>query len=537
MSSDRQFAPRSFYSISRKRKSILRPIVAGVIVIGAGVACYVEFWPAISKWFEPKVEIIHSQDEALKKLQSLLTTWDGDTQKLIEVSKDVKSHINWIESDQAQESVEWLIATELDRRGAHQASEPLIITVLGKKLVALPDLIDTDKQQLLNNGFIWAEEFQSRGHSQSAETLYRTLLNKLPENRQDLRLKSLIALATLSNNRAGFKDMIAYMEQINDPKLLDSLSSSKDVKSIVNLLIQQDTIKSKETNQLHTEGTALAKSLLEKHRMSNSAEMGKIILNGLKSPLSSKQQFKANELKEMATQLEAALICFRATNSDMEYTPETLLALAQIKRDLGQLKEAEKLLSQAEGSAMTLGVDAPRILEGSSISDQIKTQRARLENVSNVEALVKKAYIDARLADSFVKAKNWEEATKYYNQALDVAKNNTKFQQALLPILYGIEANMFTQQEKYPESEGRYSYIIDTWDKLSEEDKAILAQNLQVLKAPDLYQIIHRAWADTCLKQNRTTEAKRVLAKINEELPKEEPKSNSSRRNNSRRNR
>ncbi|MFR4416760.1 MAG: hypothetical protein ACLT8E_04920 [Akkermansia sp.] len=63
---------------------------------------------------------------------------------------------------------------------------------------------------------------------------------------------------------------------------------------------------------------------------------------------------------------------------------------------------------------------------------------------------------------------------------------------------------------------------------LSPEDKAKLQNNLASIQSGRPLQI-HRSWADVCLKQNRTTEARRVLAKIGG-APAEEPEKPASRR-------
>ena len=109
--------------------------------------------------------------------------------------------------------------------------------------------------------------------------------------------------------------------------------------------------------------------------------MGRIILNELKMPLNTRRKYSQEELKAMADQLEAALICFRAAETEMDCTPETMLALARVRMQMGDLREASRLLSRAEGAAMTLGVDAPRILSGSSLSQDIASMRSQLEKI------------------------------------------------------------------------------------------------------------------------------------------------------------
>lgn len=71
-------------------------------------------------------------------------------------------------------------------------------------------------------------------------------------------------------------------------------------------------------------------------------------------------------------------------------------------------------------------------------------------------------------------------------------------------------------------AESQYGKLVETWDGLNDEDKATLQNNLASIQSEELYKKIHRDWAEVCRKQNRTTEARRVLTKIGE-APAEEP--------------
>ena len=118
---------------------------------------------------------------------------------------------------------------------------------------------------------------------------------------------------------------------------------------------------------------------------------------------------------------------------------------------------------------------------------------------------------------------------KYLDQAMKVARENTTFVQALQPVILNLQAEISAGREQWPLSEAQYGKLVEEWDALSPEDKAKLQNNLASIQSGDLYNKIHRSWADVCLKQNRTTEARRVLAKIGE-APAEEPEKPASRR-------
>ena len=307
------------------------------------------------------------------------------------------------------------------------------------------------------------------------------------------------------------------------------LDKPEDVKSMVKILLLQDTLPDKATGLPSGTGSAIARELLTKFRLTANPDMGRIILNELKMPLNTRRKYSQEELKAMADQLEAALICFRAAETEMDCTPETMLALARVRMQMGDLREASRLLSRAEGAAMTLGVDAPRILSGSSLSQDIASMRSQLEKYSQAEALVKRAYEDVNIAAAFLKARDYDQAVKYLEQAMKVARENTTFVQALQPVILNLQAEIGAGREQWALSEAQYGKLIEEWDALTSEDKEKLRNNLASIQLGELYHEIHRNWAGVCLKQKRTTEARRVLGQIGE-VPAEEPERRASRR-------
>ncbi len=417
----------------------------------------------------------------------------------------------------------------MDRRGMLKESEPMLAALLEKKLADSASMPAEDRNRLLGVSLNWAREFAGRKHDATAEKLYEVILKNTPEEQVSIRLACLEPLAHYAYDQARFERFSALCKQAASPVMRSMLKKPEDVKSMVKILLLQDTLPDKTTGQPGGTGSAIARELLTKFRLTASPDMGRIILNELNMPLNARRKYSQAELKAMADQLEAALICFRAAETEMDCTPETMLALARVRMQMGDLKEASRLLSRAEGTAMTLGVDAPRILSGSSLSQDIEALRSQLEKYGQAEALVKRAYEDVNIAAAFLKARDYDQAMKYLDQAMKVARENTTFVQALQPVILNLQAEISAGREQWPLSEAQYGKLVEEWDALSPEDKAKLQNNLASIQSGDLYNKIHRSWADVCLKQNRTTEARRVLAKIGE-APAEEPEKPASRR-------
>lgn len=527
MSSERHFSNKP-YRPSRKKKSYWKPVLLLAIMGGLWFG-YIQYWPTIEGWFKPTIHEVHSQTQAMGHLQSMLNSWNGTDAELAQIAANVDKQVEWMNSPEARDSFAWLLAVEMERRGMMKEAEPMLSSLLEKKLTASSILQEEDKLRLLKVSLNWAGEFARRKHDAIAEKLYEIILKNTPEDQVSIRLACLEPLVTYSYDQAKFERFAALCKQASSPVMRSLLKDTVDVKRMVKILLLQDTLPEATTGMPNGVGSAMARELLTKFRLTASPDMGRIILKELNGVLNTPRKYSQEELKTMAEQLENALICFRAAESEMDCTPETMLALAKIKMQMGDLKEAARLLSRAEGAAMTLGVDAPRILIGSSLSQDITAMRTQLEKYSQAESLVKRAYEDVNIAAAFLKAQDYDQSVKYLDQAMGVARENTTFVQALLPIIMNLQARISASREQWAVAEAQFGKLIEIWDALSTEDKERLRNNLASIQSGDLYNEVHRNWASVCLKQNRTTEARRVLGKIGE-TPIEEVKKPSSRR-------
>lgn len=527
MSSERHFSNRP-YRPSRKKKSYWKPVLF-LVVLGGLWFGYIQYWPTIEGWFKPTIHEVHSQTQAMGRLQEMLAAWNGPDAELAQVASSVDKQVEWMNSTEARDSFAWLLAVEMDRRGMLKESEPMLAALLEKKLSASSSLPEEDRVRLLNVSLDWAREFAGRKHDATAEKLYEVILKNTPEDHVSVRLACLEPLARYAYDQAGFERFSSLCKQASSPLVRNRLKEPEDVKRLVKILLLQDTLPDQATDQPGSTGSAIAKELLSKFHLTASPDMGRIILNELNMPLQARRKYSQAELKAMADQLEAALICFRAAEAEMDCTPETMLALARVRMQMGDLKEAVRLLSRAEGTAMTLGVDAPRILSGSSLSQDIAAMRAQLDKYVQAESLVKRAYEDVNIAAAFLKAGDYAQAVNYSDRAMNVARDSTSFVQALQPVIMNLQAEISAGREQWAVAEAQYGKLIEAWDALSDEDRATLQNNLASIQSEELYKKIHRDWAEVCRKQNRTTEARRVLTKIGE-APAEEPERPSSRR-------
>ena len=55
---------------------------------------------------------------------------------------------------------------------------------------------------------------------------------------------------------------------------------------------------------------------------------------------------------------------------------------------------------------------------------------------------MKRAYEDVNIAAAFLKARDYDQAMKYLDQAMKVARENTTFVQALQPVILNLQAEI-----------------------------------------------------------------------------------------------
>ncbi len=534
MSSVRHYSGSSFRP-TRKKKSYWKPILSLCFLGGCWYA-YVECWDNIENWFKPQIVEVHSQVQAMNKLQSMFDAMNGSNEELLNMAKTMDKQVEWMNSAEGKTAFAWLLTMEMDRRGLNKEAEPVLISLLEKKLKRDDKESQTEKILSLKVALNWADVLAARDHDEQAEKLYTIVLNNAPEEEVSTRMACYAALTQYAYDKAQFERFASLAKEANSAVTRSLLQQPEDVQKLVKILLLQDTLPEQVTGVPTGTGSAISEELLKRFKLETSPDMGRIILKGINPILNSRKKFTPQETQELIERLDAATVCFRGSAEAMDCIPETMIAIARLQMQLGNLKDAAQILSRAEGIAMTLGVDAPRILSGMSINQDIAQMRAELERFRQAESLVKKAYEDINLAAAFLKAKDLNQAEKYSNQAMTVALENTSFVQVLQPLILNIQAEISAAREQWAVSEAQYGQLINKWDALSDQEKATLQNNLNTIQNAELYKKIHRAWAEVCKKQNRTTEARRVLTKIGEAPPEEPVKpSRRNRRSNSNR--
>ena len=251
MSSERHFSNKP-YRPSRKKKSYWKPVLC-LVALGGLWFGYVQYWPTIESWFKPTIHEVHSQTQAMGHLQGMLDSWNGSDEELAALAATVDKQVEWMNSTEARDSFAWLLAVEMDRRGMVKESEPMIASLLEKKLSHSGALPEADRDRLLNVSLNWAREFAGRKHDAVAERLYEVILKNTPEDHVSVLLACLEPLAHYAYDQAKFERFSSLCKQASSPVMRSMLKKPEDVKSMVKILLLQDT---RPYGQHHRQGTA-----------------------------------------------------------------------------------------------------------------------------------------------------------------------------------------------------------------------------------------------------------------------------------------
>ena len=119
-----------------------------------------------------------------------------------------------------------------------------------------------DNTRLLGVSLNWAREFARRKHDAVAEKLYEVILKNTPEDQVSIRLACLEPLIHYAYDQARFERFSALCKQAVSPVMRSMLNKPEDVKSMVKILLLQDTLPDRTTGLPGGTGSAIARELL-----------------------------------------------------------------------------------------------------------------------------------------------------------------------------------------------------------------------------------------------------------------------------------
>lgn len=514
------YRPKSFGRPLRRKKSRWKTKVVVLIVLAAAAWFGIPYlWQFGKKMLSPRVVTVVSQEEAMNKLREIVSVWEMNNEQLKVFAGQADQKFAWMEHDKAREASQWLLALELDSRGMWEQSQPMITGLMKNWLDSSPGLTPGERHSAFGAALEWGDKFTGRGDLPAAASIYEAAVAQKPSS--ELYLNLLIKLIDIKNKNGDVAGVLELMSKLHGSDLLGLLKSPESIRQAASYLLLEDTLIQLKTGQTSTEGEKLAFSLLEKNNLSSSPEMGRILLSRIKGRLADVGGLTSAENKDLRTQLEQILICFRASKDDMVYSPEVMLAIARLYNETDNIPLTQIWLYRAEGAAMTLGVDTPRILEGNSLRADFNTLRnasnAKLEMRLGLQSLDGQI----KLVNGLLERSEWAKARTEATAAMEKAKGS-KFTDGYIPAIACQLARADAGESAWAKATAMYESVRTQWAQCSQEEEAALSQTLDRMGFPDFYKVLHRELANAYLKQDMTTRAKETLAIIGEEPPARE---------------
>lgn len=509
--------PMSSRSFRKNRKSgWKRRVLFLLLAVAAVFGGYLYLWKPIVAWFQPRIQIVESQKEAMDKLNSIMVIWDGNTEKLQQTALNKDQLFAWMKDGNARESVNWLLAQELGVRGKWKEAHAMLLPLLEKQMKSLGSLPGENHDLAMKRCYDAAVLMQKRGDADNAEKL----LDFIIEQGDGGDVDTYIAVIKLSSDikaKAGrLKEAAGLVEKITTDRVWNKIHKDESVKDAVRLLLLSDSAQPADGGELPTKGRKLAWELLNRSRMTICPEMGIVLLSDIYIPYS-RENLTPDEVDAISSSLEKALVCFRASDADMTYIPEIMVGLARMELLKSRSGEASLWLDRAEGAAMTLGVDQPRILAGQSIKQDIGFLRSEIARVADAHQMLSDIEKKLNDADTYISNKAWGLADSTLRDARDMIQKHTVFARGYMPVCLAKRARMYAGQEKWEEASATYERLLADWNALSDEEKQILNSNLKAFGVSGLYETIHKDFASICLKLNRITRSRQLLQAIGSE--------------------
>lgn len=486
-----------------------------LLLVAAGWVGYLYLMKPIVAWFEPKIQIVESQKEAMDKLHSILGIWNGSTEKLEQSASNRDQLFSWMNDGQARESLDWLLAQELGARGKCKEAHAMLVPLLDKQMEKATTLPPQDREQVMRRCYDLVHLMLDRGDSLHAEKVLDHMIVQGDGGDVDMYVE-IVKLSSDMKAKAGkFQEAAALVEKIKTDRVWNRIHKDETVKQAVRLLLLSDEAQSIGSSEPVARGRELAKSLLNRARMTSCPEMGIVLLSEM-DDLYSRKELTVEEVNDLSANLEKALICFRASEADMGYVPEIMVGMARMELLKSHTDESGKWLDRAEGAAMTLGVDKPRILSGQSIKEDVTSLRADIAQV--VEGRKMLASIEDKLsdADTYIKNKAWGLADSSLDEVRDMIQQHTVFARGYMPVCLYKRAKMYVGQSKWEDASAVYEKLIADWNAMSDEEKQILDSNLKTLSMGGLYETVHKELSAVCLKLDRITRSRQLMQVIGE---------------------
>lgn len=474
-------------------------------------------WEYLQKKTQPRYVEVKNQDEAMDKLKKLVLAWDMNTEDLKNYAEKADIEFSWMEDGKARNAARHLLAIELGSRGLWKEAYPMVASLVESRFSHMEHLTREDKSSVIDFVKEWGDRFIENGDAEDAGKLYEIVVKTTPET--DSYFSVLSGLIDLRYKNGDIDGALSLISMIKTEEIQSILKEPINVRKAASYLLLEDELNAKKGGGNTKEGEEIAFKLLENESLNNVPEMGRILLSRNKEKVSGISQMSSSEKEDLLNVLEKILVCFRSSGEDMVYAPEIMLAIANIYGSLDNIPYCLLWLDRSEGAAMVLGVDAPRVVEGKSLKEEI----TKLRNYCRQKLQIKEKSLDVKNDMSgiliLLEAGEWTKARENIAKVKDKVAQ-TPYNDGYQSLLKEYEARVFEGEENWAKAMALYETLLEEWDNLPKEQRDVFAEKIIQSGDKEFPKSLYRRLANTYVKQDMLTKAKATLKEIGEELPK-----------------
>lgn len=490
-------------------KLFLWLVIAGFVYWGIEY-CYT----TVRKWREPHYITVESQKEAMDKLSSMMELWSGSNEELLQAATDWENRMAWMKDPRARLAATRLLAAELENRGLRSQFRKLQLSLVTRDLASSASLPAEERKLVLKHALDVAGSMAGHGDDADAESLYGDIVKAGSAFDAHAVAQATDALVGLASKRGATKEVQTLIDSLNGKVDINALKEPDLIRKVAGLFLLSDKITRQTEGGEPRKGRELARTLLINAKLTSSPEWGVISLLDIEPELKNPG---TTGIASLCKTLEDALICFRSsTSEDLRFCPEIMLAIAQLKLQDGQLEPAILWAGRAEGAALALGVDMPRILEVGSIKNGVAALRSEYRQQMEKRAALKEVRDSLHGAGVKLAGEQWDSAIDEAKKTSVLAGKIGTFADGYIPASLMVVGKAYEGKKKWEEAASVYADLAKGWESLEGEILKTAEENMARLKYNDFYKTVIRRLAAVFRKQDMITKSRETLKRIGE---------------------
>ncbi len=463
----------------------------------------------VLEWRKPRYITVESQKEAMDKLERLLAPCMAADAELIAAAQEWEKRTEWMKSEEARVSVAWIFVEELAQRQLWPQHDQLWTALVLRDLEKSGEMTEAEREKARQRLFVCADAMKDRKTYKQALMLYQKVLDLCSNKEELLSIRAIESIVEIKMAENASEDVLNAIDLLRKKVDLPALKDQGAIRAVARMFLLQDRLSQNTPTYALQQGRKLAEALLKKTSMTSCPEWGMLLLFQVRDQLKTEKPQNVDQLRQM---LEQALVCFRGADAEeLSYIPEIMLALAQLHLDRDQVELSTMWTDRAEGVAMALGVDRPKVLGNTGLREDIGTLRTKYQNLRKEQEQMVLIDRAIEVGAKRLKASQWEAALAEAREALVLAGKRGSFKDGYIPVAMMQVASAFEGQKKWEEASSVYNDILKQWDKLEQKERSETQTMLDRRGYSDFEKLVVSRLAYVYRKRDMITRAKELL--------------------------